>query len=169
MIRAPNSQLGKVNVVPLVAQTTEVDTMRRSLYLSALAVLAMLVLTPPALAQDQYTEEAVPEILEELTEDPQEPAAENVAEGQREAMLEEQVEARQGANLSSQQEAALERQAEAGYQQPKELPKEKGVAKKEEKDLPKTGGVSVSASLLGLGAGALLVGGGLLVLRRRNW
>src|SRR3712207_2299283 len=143
--------------------------MRRSLYLSALAVLAMLVLAPPALAQDQYTEEAVPEIQEELTEDPQEPAAENVAEGQREAVLEEQVEARQGAELSPQQEAALERQAEAGYQQPKELPKEKGVAKTEvKKGLPKTGGVSFGTSLLGLGAGALLVGGGLLLLRRPN-
>ena len=146
--------------------------MRRSLYLSALAVLAMLVLTPAALAQDQYTEEAVPEIQEELTEDPQEPAAENVAEGQREAMLEEQVEARQGADLSPQQEAALERQAEAGHQQPKELPKEKGVAKKEEtkglvpapapaKELPKTGG-SGAASLFALGTGTLLVAGGLV-------
>ena len=38
--------------------------MRRSLYLSALAVLAVLVLTPAALAQDQYVEEAVPEIQE---------------------------------------------------------------------------------------------------------
>ena len=49
--------------------------MRRWLYLSALAVLAaLLVLTPAAaLAQDQYEEEVVPEILEEQTEDPQEP------------------------------------------------------------------------------------------------
>src|ERR671917_846852 len=168
MIRAPNSQLGKVHVVPGGADD-EGDTMRRSLYLSTLVVLATLVFTPAAVAQDQYEEEAVPEIQEEQIEDPQEPAAENVVEGQREAMLEEQVEARQGADLSPQQEAALERQAEAGNQQPKELPKEKGVAKKEEKDLPKTGGVSVNASLLGLGAGALLVGGGLLVLRRRTW
>src|SRR5918995_2992942 len=112
--------------------------MRRRLYLSALAVLAaLLVLTPAALAQDQYEEEVVPEILEEQTEDPQEPTAENVAEGQREAALEEQVEARQGADLSPQQEAALEWQAEAGNQQPKEIPKEKGVGKKEKKGLPK--------------------------------
>ena len=126
--------------------------MRRPLYLSALAALVTLVLAPSALAQDQYEEEAVPEIQEELAEDPQEPVAENVAEGQREAMLEEQVEARQGTDLSPRQEAALERQAEAGNQQPKELPKEKGEAKVEEekmkeakKDLPKTGGVSTSA------------------------
>ena len=143
--------------------------MRRWLYLSALAVLAaLLVLTPTALAQDQYEEEVVPEILEEQTEDPQEPTPENVVEGEREAALEEQVEARQGAELSPLQEAALEWQAEAGYQQPKELPEEKGVAKKEEKALPKTGGVSVGASVLGLGGSALLVGGGLLVLNRRN-
>jgi hypothetical protein len=31
------------------------------------------------------------------------------------------------------------------------------------KEMPKTGGVSINASLLGPGAGALLVGGGLLV------
>ena len=31
------------------------------------------------------------------------------------------------------------------------------------KELPKSGGVPINASLLGLGAGALLVGGGLLV------
>ena len=143
--------------------------MRRWLYLGALAVLAaLLVLTPTALAQDQYEEEVVPEILEEQTEDPQEPTPENVVEGEREAALEEQVEATQGAELSPLQEAALEWQAEAGYQQPKELPKEKGVAKKEEKALPKTGGVSVGASVLGLGGSALLVGGGLLVLNRRN-
>ncbi len=160
--------MGKVNIVPLVAQTTEGGTMRRLLHPIALAVLAALVLAPAALAQDQYEEEVVPEILEEQTEDPQEPAAENVAEGQREAVLEEQVEARQGADLSPQQEAALERQAEAGNQQPKELPKEKGVAKKEEKGLPKTGGVSVGTLVLGLGAGALFVGGGLLILNRHN-
>src|SRR5215211_3204957 len=143
--------------------------MRRPLCLSALAVLVTLVLAPSALAQDQYEEEAVPEIQEELTEDPQEPVAENVAEGQREAMLEEQVEARQRADLSPRQEAALERQAEAGNQQPEELPKEKGGVEKKEKDLPKTGGVSIiGASLLGLGAGALLVSGGLLTLKRRN-
>src|SRR5215218_7916826 len=89
--------------------------MRRWLYLSALAVLAaLLVLTPTALAQDQYEEEVVPEILEEQTEDPQEPTPENVVEGEREAALEEQVEATQGAELSPRQEAALEWQAEAG-------------------------------------------------------
>jgi len=143
--------------------------MRRSLYLSALAVLTALVLAPAALAQDQYEEEIVVEILEEQIEDPQEPAAENVGEGKREAALEKQVEARQGADLSPRQEAALERQAEAGNQQPEELPKEKGGVEKREKDLPKTGGVSmIGASLLGLGAGALLVGDGLLTLKRRN-
>ncbi len=44
---------------------------------------------------------------------------------------------------------------------------EKKDEKKEEKkdDLPKSGGLPVSASLLGLGAGALLVGGGLVALR----
>ncbi len=45
--------------------------------------------------------------------------------------------------------------------------KEKKGKDKEKKDkmkeMPKTGGIPVDASVLGLGAGALLVGGGLLV------
>ena len=46
-----------------------------------------------------------------------------------------------------------------------EKKEEKKDEKKEEKDLPKSGGLPVSASLLGLGAGALLVGGGLVAIR----
>jgi uncharacterized membrane protein YfcA len=41
--------------------------------------------------------------------------------------------------------------------------KEKKEKKDKMKEMPKTGGLPVDASLLGLGAGALLVGGGLLV------
>ena len=37
--------------------------------------------------------------------------------------------------------------------------------KEEEKDLPKSGGLPINASLLGLGAGVLLVGGGLIAVR----
>jgi hypothetical protein len=36
---------------------------------------------------------------------------------------------------------------------------------KEEKDLPKSGGLPINASLLGLGAGVLLGGGGLFAVR----
>ena len=42
---------------------------------------------------------------------------------------------------------------------------EKAAAKKQMKEMPKTGGVPVNAALLGLGACAMLVGGGLLVRR----
>ena len=42
--------------------------------------------------------------------------------------------------------------------------KKKDEEKKKE-DLPKSGGVPVNASLLGLGAGVLLVGGGLVAVR----
>lgn len=42
---------------------------------------------------------------------------------------------------------------------------EKKEEKKEEKDLPKSGGLPINASLLGLGAGVLLVGGGLVAVR----
>ncbi len=42
--------------------------------------------------------------------------------------------------------------------------KDKEKEKKDKmKEMPKTGGILVDASVLGLGAGALLVGGGLLV------
>jgi hypothetical protein len=37
--------------------------------------------------------------------------------------------------------------------------------KDKDKDLPKSGGLPINASLLGLGAGALLVGGGLFAVR----
>ena len=37
--------------------------------------------------------------------------------------------------------------------------------KKDDKDLPTSGGLPVNASLLGLGGGVLLVGGGLVALR----
>ncbi len=47
----------------------------------------------------------------------------------------------------------------------KDKMEEKKDEKKDEKDLPKSGGLPVSASILGLGAGALLVGGGLVALR----
>ena len=42
---------------------------------------------------------------------------------------------------------------------------EKAGAKSQMKDLPKTGGVPFNTAVLGLGAGAMLVGGGLLVRR----
>jgi hypothetical protein len=43
--------------------------------------------------------------------------------------------------------------------------KKKEEEKKGEKDLPKSGGISIDPSLLGIGAGALLVGGGLVAVR----
>ncbi len=41
--------------------------------------------------------------------------------------------------------------------------KDKGGKKEKMKEMPKTGGVPINASLLGLSAGVMLVGGGLLV------
>ena len=46
-----------------------------------------------------------------------------------------------------------------------EKKEEKDKMKEEEKDLPKSGGLPINASLLGLGAGVLLVGGGLVAVR----
>ena len=58
-------------------------------------------------------------------------------------------------------------EAEAGKAEAKapEAKAGKAEAKAEAKELPKTGGVAGTASLLGLGAGALLVAGGLLTRR----
>ncbi len=60
-------------------------------------------------------------------------------------------------------------EAKAGKAEAKAAPAEakagKAEAKEEKKELPKTGGSAGSASLLALGAGALLVGGGLIARR----
>lgn len=152
--------------------------MRRLTFLAIFALVASFILVPAALAQ----EEEIPEIVEEQAEDPQEPPAENVAEGQQEAAYEEQVEAQQGFDLTPQQEAALEPQAElegvepeAAAAQPKAEPK---AAPKEEpkmmeekekmKEMPKTGGPGIGMLLP---AGVLLLGSGIVaitVVRRRG-
>lgn len=156
--------------------------MRRLTFLAIFALVASFILVPAALAQ----EEEIPEIVEEQAEDPQEPPAENVAEGQQEAAYEEQVEAQQGFDLTPQQEAALEPQAElegvepeAAAAQPKAEPKaapkeepkmmeEKGKEKEKMKEMPKTGGPGIGMLLP---AGVLLLGSGIVaitVVRRRG-
>ncbi len=148
--------------------------MRRLAFVAAFSMLALFVLAPAAFAQDQYEEQA--EILEELVEEPQEPLAENVIEGQQEAAVEEQIEAQQGKELTPTQDAAVEPQVEqqsAGEQgkadekaDEKGKMEEKGKEKEKMKEVPKTGGISIDkAALVGLGAGSLLVGGGLVVGR----
>ncbi len=47
----------------------------------------------------------------------------------------------------------------------KEEKKEDKDKMKDEKDLPKSGGIPIDTSLLGIGAGTLLVGGGLVAVR----
>ena len=152
--------------------------MRRLTFLAIFALVASFILVPAALAQ----EEEIPEIAEEQVEDPQEPLAENVAEGQQEAAFEEQVEAQQGFELTPEQEAALEPQAElegvepeVAASQPKAAPKaepkmmeEKGKEKEKMKEMPKTGGPGIGMLLP---AGILLLGSGILafaVARRRG-
>jgi uncharacterized surface anchored protein len=152
--------------------------MRRLTFLAIFALVASFILVPAALAQ----EEEIPEIVEEQAEDPQEPVEENIAEGQQEAAFEEQVEAQQGFDLTPQQEAALEPQAElegvepeAAAAQPKAAPKEepkmmeeKGKEKEKMKEMPKTGGPGIGMLLP---AGVLLLGSGIVavaVVRRRG-
>ena len=54
---------------------------------------------------------------------------------------------------------------EAKKEEEKKEEKAKEEKAKEEKDLPKSGGVPVGATLIGLGTGVLLLGGGLVALR----
>jgi hypothetical protein len=143
---------------------------KRALYLALAALVAMLILVPASIAQ----EEAPPEIAEEQAEDPQEPLEENVAEGLQEAAFEEQVEAQQGFELTPQQEAALEPQAELEGVEPEAAaaqPKMEGTMMKETTSpLPKSGGIGIGGPSLLLPAIALLMGGGILgyaVVRRR--
>ena len=144
--------------------------MKRALYLALAALVAMLILVPASMAQ----EEAPPEIAEEQAEDPQEPLEENIAESQQEAAFEEQVEAQQGFELTPQQEAALEPQAELEGVEPEAAaaqPKMEGTMMKETTSpLPKSGGIGIGGPSLLLPAIALLMGGGILgyaIVRRR--
>ncbi len=56
-------------------------------------------------------------------------------------------------------------QEEKKKEEEKKEEKAKEEKAKEEKDLPKSGGVPVGATLVGLGTGVLLLGGGLVALR----
>ena len=144
--------------------------MKRVLYLALVALVAMLIMVPTSMAQEQEA----PEIAEEQVEDPQEPLEENVAEGQQEAAFEEQVEAQQGFDLTPQQEAALEPQAELEGVEPEAAapPKMEGtmITKETTSPLPSSGGIGIGSPSVLLPAAALLLGGGILgyaVLRRR--
>ena len=91
-----------------------------------------------------------------------------VVEEQPEAETKTEVVTKTEMKEEPKEEAKTEAKSEekkAKSEEKKAKSEEKKEAKKEEKkDLPKTGGPG-SASLLALGAGALLVGGGLLVRR----
>ena len=144
--------------------------MKRVLYLVLATLVAMVILVPTSMAQEQVA----PEIAEEQAEDPQEPVEENVAEGEQEAAFEEQVEAQQGFDLTPEQEAALEPQAEIEGVEPEAAaaqPKMEGTMMKETTSpLPKSGGIGIGAPSLLLPAIPLLLGGGILgyaVVRRR--
>ncbi len=146
--------------------------MKRVLYLALVALAAMVILVPTSLAQEQEA----PEIAEEQVEDPQEPVEENIAEGEQEAAFEEQIEAQQGFDITPQQEAALEPQAELEGVEPEAAaaaaqPKMEGTMMKETTSpLPKSGGIGIGGPSLLLPAIALLIGGGILgyaIVRRR--
>jgi LPXTG-motif cell wall-anchored protein len=71
-----------------------------------------------------------------------------------------------GAEAKACPPAGGEAVAKAGSAEAKApCPPPKAEAKEMPKEMPKTGGIAGTASLLGLGAGALLVAGGLLIRR----
>jgi hypothetical protein len=61
--------------------------------------------------------------------------------------------------------AAMMVAAAPAFAQEEKKEEKKKDEKKEEKDLPKSGGIPIDPSLLGIGACALLVGGGLVAVR----
>ena len=162
--------------------------MRRLIVLAIFTFVASLTLAPAALAQDQYEQEDQAEVVEEQIEEPQEGPAQNVAEGETEAALEEQVESQQQAEISPQEEAALEQQAEAATPQPV-APTPQPVAETPQavageqttmtevtmigettQPLPSSGGMAIGSPSLLLSVAALLLGSGVLTLaylRRR--
>ena len=134
--------------------------MRRLLYLFALSAMTVLMLASAAVAQDvdcpQLSQEEAQAIL---AGDPSDP---NRLDQDNDGLACED-------NAPSGQAEPKEQVKEEPKEQPKEKAKEKEKAKQEakkeeKKEMPKTGGPG-NASLLALGAGSLLVGGGLLVRR----
>ena len=155
--------------------------MRRLLYLFALSAMMMLMLAPAAVAQDvlnceedfQFREDA----QDVFDQDPSDPN--NLDGNDNDGLACESLPSRgtdtppaaeEESEVETKTEVVTKTEAkEEEKEQPKEKAKEKEKAKKEakkeeKKDLPKTGGPG-TASLLALGAGTLLVGGGLLVRR----
>ena len=111
--------------------------MKRLLYLAALCLLCSAVFAPAAMAQETKTEAK---------------AGGTEAKAEAKAAKAEAKAAKAEAKAKGEQKKAEQKKAEA--------------KKEEKKEMPKTGGVG-GASLLALGAGALLVGMGLLVRRMR--
>ena len=155
--------------------------MKRLLYPTVLCLLASLILVPAASAQDQFdcadfaTQEEAQAVFDQ---DPSDPsgldgppgqassgtpgvACENLPSGGTTPPPPPKAKAEEAKEEAKEEQ----KEAEKAKEKAKEAEK-KAEAKKEEKkkEMPKTGGMG-SASLLALGAGALLVGGGLLVRR----
>lgn len=139
--------------------------MKRLLYLATLLMAASLIFAPAALAQDvdcpQLTFEEAQAILAADPSDPNRLDADNDGIAcDRSNTLPSEPKMEEKMEMKS--EEKMEMKSEE-----KEKGKEKEKMKEEKKEMPKTGGAAVG-SLLGLGAGALLVGGGLIALKRRN-
>src|SRR5918997_87328 len=91
-----------------------------------------------------------------------EPKAFAGKEGKAEAIVDDDVKAK--AEKGKAEAKAGDVVAKSEAEKPKKEEKKEEEKKEEKKELPKSGGTG-SASLLALGAGALLIGGGLLARR----
>ncbi len=138
--------------------------MRRLLYLFALSAMTVLMLAPAAFAQDpfdcgdfQFQEDA----QAEFNRDPSDPSGLDEDAGPDDGIACENLPSRGTAPEQPKEEVKTETKTETKNEQKEEKQKQKEEKKTE---LPKTGGPG-SAALLALGAGTLLVGGGLLIRR----
>lgn len=168
--------------------------MKRLLYMATLLMVASLIFAPAALAQsrgpsgadgtfncqDFDFQEDAQAFFEQDTSDPDgldgpvgtsSTGIPNVAceelpsRGTATPPAEEKMEMKTEEKKEMKTE---EKKEEKGKEKEKMKEEKKKEEKKEEKkEMPKTGGPAFG-SLLGLGAGVLLVGGGLIALKRRN-
>ncbi len=145
--------------------------MRRLLYLFALSAMTVLMLAPAAFAQDpfdcgdfQFQEDA----QAEFNRDPSDPSGLDEDAGPDDGIACENLPSRGTAPEQPKEEVKTETKTETKTEQKEEKQKQKEEKQKQKEEkkteLPKTGGPG-SAALLALGAGTLLVGGGLLIRR----
>ncbi len=149
--------------------------LRRPASLAVFALVASLILTPAAAAQDQYEEPIEEQVKEEIQEEVGLPVEVVLSESAEERL--EQVEQKTGepvqVDVGEPVEEAIRQEAAQQTGEPVQVtlgepPPPKMIQKEKAKAVPKTGGPALGSLLMP--AAVLLVGSGVLafaVLRRR--